>query len=95
MDAITRVETLNEAFKAVQRRIPFLYQHAAWRALYQPIDSQRAQLIISNLHRYPQLNEYASAMAEMAIFVSHVQPKRFERNGWKCLQFDLERKTLQ
>jgi len=95
MDAITRVETLNEAFKAVQLRVPFLYQHVSWRALYQPIDSQRARLIISNPHCYPQPNEYANAMTEMAIFVAHAQPKRFERNGWKCLQFDLERKTLQ
>jgi len=94
MDAITRIETLNEAFKAVQRRLPFLYQHSSWRALYQPLDSQRARLIISSPHRYPQPNEYADAMAEMAIFVAHVQPKHFERNGWKCLQFELERRTL-
>jgi len=95
MDAITRVKTLNEAFKAVQRRVPFVYQHSSWRALYQPIDSQYARFIIGNLHRYPQPNEYANATADMAIFVAHAQPKRFERNGWKCLQFDLERKTLQ
>ena len=95
MDTITRVETLNEAFKAVQLRVPFLYQHVSWRALYQPIDSQRARLIISNPHRYPQPNEYADATADMAIFVAHAQPRRFECNGWKCLQFELERKTLQ
>jgi hypothetical protein len=95
MDEITRVETLNEAFKAVQRRTPFLYQHASWRALYQPLDSQRARFFIINPHRYPQPNEYANATADMAIFVAHAQPKRFECNGWKCLQFDLERKTLQ
>jgi hypothetical protein len=95
MDAITRAETLNEAFKAVQRRAPFLYQHASWRALYQPLDSQRARFFIINSHRYPQPNEYANATADMAIFVAHEQPKRFECNGWKCLQFDLERKTLQ
>jgi hypothetical protein len=95
MDAITRAETLNEAFKAAQRRVPFLYQHSSWLALYQPIDSQRARLFIINSHRYPQPNEYANAMADMAIFVAHAQPKRFECNGWKCLQFDLERKTLQ
>jgi len=95
MDEITRVATLNEAFKAVQRHTPFLYQHASWRALYQPLDSQRARLFIINPNRYPQPNEYANAMAEMAIFVAHAQPKRFEHNGWKCLQFDLERKTLQ
>jgi len=95
MDAITRVETLNEAFKAVQRRVPFLYQHVSWRALYQPIDSQRARFFIINPNRYPQPNEYANETTEMAIFVARAQPKRFERNGWKCLQFDLERKTLQ
>ena len=95
MDTITRVETLNEAFKAVQLRVPFLYQHSLWLALYQPIDSQRARLFIINPNRYPQPNEYANATAYMAIFVAHAQPKRFERNGWKCLQFDLERKTLQ
>ena len=95
MDEITRVKTLNEAFKAVQQRVPFLYQHASWRALYQPLDSQRARLFIINPNRYPQPNEYANATADMAIFVAHAQPKRFERNGWKCLQFDLERKTLQ
>jgi len=95
MDEITRVETLNEAFKAVQRRTPFLYQHSSWRALYQPLDSQRARLFIINPNRYPQPNEYANATADMAIFVAHAQPKRFECNGWKCLQFDLERKTLQ
>ena len=95
MDAITRAETLNEAFKAAQQRVPFLYQHSSWLALYQPIDSQHARLFIINPHRYPQLNEYANAMAEMAIFAAHAQPKRFEYNGWKCLQFDLERKTLQ
>jgi hypothetical protein len=95
MDAITRVETLNEAFNAVQRRMPFLYQHASWRALYQPIDSQRARLIISSTHRYLHPNEYANAMAEMAIFIVHAQPKRFERDGWKCLYFELERRTLQ
>jgi len=95
MDEITRAETLNEAFKAAQRRVPFLYQHSSWLALYQPIDSQHARLFIINSHRYPQPNEYANAMADMAIFVAHAQPKRFERNGWKCLQFDLERKTLQ
>ena len=95
MDAITRAETLNEAFKAAQRRVPFLYQHSSWLALYQPIDSQHARLFIINSHRYPQPNEYAKATTEMAIFVAHAQPKRFERNGWKCLQFDLERKTLQ
>jgi len=95
MDEITRVETLNEAFKAVQRRAPFLYQHASWRALYQPLDSQHARLFIINPHRYPQPNEYANATTDMAIFVAHAQPKHFERNGWKCLQFDLERKTLQ
>jgi len=95
MDEITRVRTLNEAFKAAQRRVPFLYQHFSWLALYQPIDSQRAWLFIINSHRYPQPNEYTNVMAEMAIFVAHAQPKRFERNGWKCLQFDMERKTLQ
>ena len=95
MDEITRVATLNEAFKAAQRRVPFLYQHSSWLALYQPIDSQHARLFIINSHRYPQPNEYANATTEMAIFVAHAQPKRFERNGWKCLQFDLERKTLQ
>ena len=95
MDEITRVETLNEAFKAVQRRTPFLYQHASWRALYQPIDSQRARFIIGSPHRYPQPSEYANATAEIAIFVAHAQLKRFEHNGWKFLQFDLERKTLQ
>jgi len=95
MDEITRVRTLNEAFDAVQRRVPFLYQHVSWCALYQPLDSQRARFIISNPHRYPQPNEYASAMAEMAIFAAHAQPKRFEHNGWKCLQFELERVTLQ
>jgi hypothetical protein len=95
MDEITRVETLNEAFKAVQRRTPFVYQHASWRALYQPLDSQRARFFIINPHRYPQPNEYANATADMAIFVAHKQPKRFECNGWKCLQFDLERKTFQ
>ena len=95
MDAITRAETLNEAFKAAQRRVPFLYQHSSWLALYQPLDSQRARLFIINPNRYPQPNEYANAMADMAIFVAHAQPKRFERNGWRCLLFDLERKTLQ
>ena len=95
MDAITRAETLNEAFKAAQRRVSFLYQHSSWLALYQPLDLQRARLFIINPHRYPQPNEYANATAEMAIFVAHAQPKRFERNGWKCLQFELERKTLQ
>jgi hypothetical protein len=95
MDEITRVATLNEAFKAAQQRVPFLYQHFSWLALYQPIDSQRARLFIINSHRYPQPNEYANATADMAIFVAHEQPKRFECNGWKCLQFDLERKTLQ
>jgi len=95
MDEITRVETLNEAFKAVQRRAPFLYHHASWRALYQPLDSQRARLFIINPNRYPQPNEYANATTEMAIFVAHAQPKRFEYNGWKCLQFELESKTLQ
>ena len=95
MDEITRVATLNEAFKAAQRRVPFLYQHFSWLALYQPIDSQRARLFIINSHRYPQPNEYANATTEMAIFVAYAQPNRFERNGWKCLQFDLERKTLQ
>ena len=95
MDEITRVETLNEAFKAAQRRVPFLYQHSSWLALYQPLDSQRARLFIINPHHYPQPNEYANATTEMAIFVDHAQPKRFERNGWKCLLFDLERKTLQ
>ena len=95
MDEITRVETLNEAFKAVQRRTPFVYQHASWRALYQPLDSQRARLFIINPNRYPQPNEYANATTEMAIFVAHAQPKRFEYNGWKCLQFELDRKTLQ
>ena len=95
MDKITRVKTLNEAFKAVQQRVPFAYQHPFWRALYQPTDSQRARFIIGSPHRYPQPSEYASAMAEMAIFAAHAQPKRFERNGWKCLQFDLERRMLQ
>jgi len=95
MDEITRVETLNEAFKAAQRRVPFLYQHSSWLALYQPLDSQRARLFIINPHHYPQPNEYANATTEMAIFVAHAQPKRFERNGWKCLLFDLECKTLQ
>jgi len=95
MDKITRVKTLNEAFKAVQQRVPFAYQHPFWRALYQPIDSQRARFIIGSLHRYPQPNEYANATTEMAIFVAHAQPKRFEHNGWKCLHFELERKTLQ
>jgi hypothetical protein len=95
MDKITRVKTLNEAFKAVQQRVPFVYQHPFWRALYQPIDSQRARFIIGSPHRYPQPNEYASAMVEMAIFAAHAQPKHFERNGWKCLQFDLERRMLQ
>jgi|YNPMSStandDraft_2_1061718.scaffolds.fasta_scaffold04116_6 hypothetical protein len=95
MDEITRVKTLNEAFNAVQRRVPFLYQHSSWHALYQPLDSQYARLIIANLHRYPQPNEYADAMSEMAIFASHVQPKRFEYNGLKCLQFDLKRVKLQ
>jgi len=95
MDEITRVATLNEAFKAVQRHTPFLYQHASWCALYQPLDSQRARLFIINPNRYLQPNEYANATTEMDIFVAHAQPKRFERNGWKCLQFDLERKTLQ
>jgi len=95
MDKIARVETLNEAFDAVQRRVPFIYQHASWRALYQPLDSQRARLIIGSPHRYPQPDEYANDMAEIAIFVSHVHPKRFERNGWKCLQFNLERKEVK
>jgi len=95
MDAITRVETLNEAFKAVQRRVPFLYQHPCWCALYQPLDSQRARLFIISSHRYPQPNEYANTMAEMAIFVAHEQPKRFEYNDLKCLQFDLELGKLQ
>jgi len=95
MDTITRVETLSEAFKAVQRRVPFIYQHASWLALYLPLDSQYARLIISSQHRYPQPNEYADATSEMAIFVAHAQPKRFEYNGWKCLQFDLERGMLQ
>jgi hypothetical protein len=86
---------LNEAFKAVQRRTPFVYQHPSWRALYQPIDSQRARFVIGSPHRYPQPNEYSDVMAEIAIFAAHAQPKRFEHNGWKCLQFELERVTLQ
>ena len=95
MDAITRVKTLDEAFRAVYKRTPFVFHYLPnLRFFYLPSDDNSGRLVVACADRYPEPTDYAPALAEMSIFVVEPSSYQFAYNGWHCVKFDLEHHTL-
>ena len=95
MDEITRVKTIDEAFRAVQKRTPFVLHYLPnLRFFYLPSDDNSGRLVVACSDRYPEPTDYAPALAEMGIFVVEPSSRQFMYNGWHCIKFGLERHAL-
>jgi len=95
MDEITGVKTIDEAFRAVYKRMPFVFHYSPnLRFFYLPRDDNSGRLVVARADRYPEPTDYALALAEMGIFVVEPSSCQFAYNGWHCVKFDLERHTL-
>ncbi len=96
MDAVARIETIDEAFRAVQTRNPFALRYLqSMLFFYLPVDRDRAHLIVARANKRPEQPDYEPLLANIGIFVVGAPVGyEFTRDDWHCLAFNLERQTL-